>query len=313
MARRNTSHVKKKVSKDPSFSKLKPLGYFPVQRKIPIGNNAGPATQVGLVDAGRILSLQNHRLYRYGKRYEMKIDADVTVLEGGNSITVWALADTWAVQKSYEEAKRVFDDAYSIERDSILKTQQARWFDFRATVGVTGDLMVPVVSADPITSGLTYLTTGEFIDSVVEDQAGVTRTFSWNPTTSVSAYSIPAEYDLAANTNWAPTTPTGAGPYDDLKADASQVEMDALQDNGNLPPYNRNTLPQVWVKIATLQLSSSDGAQRISTGFFPAPCGQVVLQLTGGLNTSNISNLVTCEFKAGDYKGVKAHNMERMS
>ncbi|AXQ66483.1 MAG: replication-associated protein [Cressdnaviricota sp.] len=291
----------------------KPLEYFPVQRKIPIGNNVGPASQVGLVDGGRILSLQNHRLYRYGKRYEMKIDADVSVLDAGNTITVWALADTWTVQKAYEEAKRVFEDAYTIERENLSKTQQARWFDFRATLGVTGDLMVPVVSSDPVTAGLTYLTNGEFIESVVEDQAGVTRTFSWNPTTTAASYSIPAEYDLASNTNWTPTTLTGAGPYDDLRADASQVEMAALQDSGNLPPYNRTTLPPVWVKIATLQLSSSDGAQRISTGFFPAPCGQVVLQLTGGLTTSNISNLVTCEFKAGDYKGVKAHNMERMS
>ena len=291
---------------------LLPLEFFPVNRKIPIGNNVGPASQVGLVDGGRILSLLNHRLYRYGKLYEMKIDADVTALDAGNTITVWALSNTWAVQKAFEEAKRVFMDAYQVERDNLSKNARARWFDFRATIGVTGDVMVPVVSTDPITGGLTYLTVGEFANSIVEDQAGVTREFSWNPATVSGSYSIPAEYDLAGNTNLSPTFPTGAGPYDDLRADASQIEMEALQADGNTPPYDKNTTPPVWVKIATLQLSTTEGAQRISTGYFPAPCGQVVLQMSGTLSTANISNLVSCEFKAGDYKGVKAHNMERM-
>jgi len=291
----------------------KPLEYLPVQRKIPLGNNVGPASQVGLLDAGRILSTSNHRLYRYGKRYEMKIDADISVLQGGDTITVWALADTWAVQKAYEEAKRVFDDAYEIERENLSKDARARWFDFRANVGVSGDLMVPVVTTDPITGGLDYLTGGEFSGSIVEDQNGVTRIFYWGEVTTASGYSIPAEYNLAGNTSISPTTPTGAGPYDDLRADASAVEMQALQDRGNLPPYDANNLPSVWVKIGTLQLSATDAAQRISTGYFPAPCGQVVLQLSGGLNTANVSNLLSVEFKAGDYKGVRAHNMERMS
>jgi len=307
------THTKKKMANDPSFRKNKALEYLPVQRKIPLGNNVGPASQVGLLDAGRILSSSNHRLYRYGKRYEMKIDADVSVLEGGNTVTVWALADTWAIQKSFEEAKLVFDKAYQNERENLSREARARWFDFRANVGVTGDAMVPVLSTDPITGGLTYMTGGEFAASIVEDQAGTTRAFSWSPVTSASTYSMPAEYNLAGNTSTSPTTPTGAGPYDDLQADSSAVEMQALQDRGNLPPYDANALPPVWVKIGTLQLSGTDAAQRLSTGYFPAPCGQVVLQLSGALNTSNVSNLVSVEFKAGDYKGVKAHNMERLS
>jgi len=306
------THTRKGMKNDPSFRKNKPLGYLPVQSKIPIGSNAGPATQVGLVDAGRILSASNHRLYRYGKRYEMKIDADISLFPPGNSITVWALADTWAVQKAFEEGKFVFDKAYTNERQNLSKEARARWFDFRANIGVTGDSMVPVVSTDPITGGLSYLTGGEFAASIVEDQAGVTRAFSWSPTTSASTYSMIAEYNLAGNTNTSPTTPTGAGPYDDLQADSSAVEMQALQDRGNLPPYDANNLPAVWVKIGTLELSSQEGAQRLSTGYFPAPCGQVVLQLTGTLSTSTISNLVSVEFKSGDYKGVKAHNMERI-
>lgn len=306
------THTRKSMKNDPSFRKTRKLDFFPIQRKIPIGNNVGPASTVGLVDAGRLLSASNHRLYRYGKRYEMKVDADISLFAPGNSITVWALADTWAIQKAYEEAKLVFDKAYINERENLSKDARARWFDFRANMGVTGDTMVPVFSEDPITSSLTYMTGGEFASSIVEDQAGVTRAFSWSPATSASTYSIPAEYNLSGNTSTSPTTPTGAGPYDDLQADSSAVEMQALQDRGNLPPYEADSFPPVWVKIGTLELSSQEAAQRLSTGYFHAPCGQVVLQLTGALNTSTLSNKVSVEFKAGDYKGIKAQNLERI-
>lgn len=171
--------------------------------------------------------------------------------------------------------------------------------------------MFATVAADPA-SALTLLSGGEFDNSLVEDNAGVTRFFSWNPTTTGSVYSIPAEYDLSGNTNTSPTTPTGSGPYADLQADSSPVEMEALQQRGNLPPYEANSFPPVWVKIATLQTSATEGAQRLSSGYFDAPCGQVVLQVSGGSTVSSLTNKVSVEFRSGDYKGVRAHNMERI-
>jgi len=311
MASKNTTHVKKKKRTDPSFSKVKPLAYMPVQKKIYLSAVSG-ATQYGLVDAGRILSTSNHRLYRYGKKYEMKVDLDVAAVGAGDSVTVWALADSWAVQKAYEEAKRVFDKAYINERENLGTDARARWFDFRATIGVSGDTMFATVSSDP-TGANTLLTGGEFDSSIVEDNAGVTRFFSWNPVTTASVYSIPAEYDLSGNTNTSPTTPTGSGPYADLQADSSPVEMEALQQRGNLPPYEANAFPAVWVKIATLQTSATEGAQRLSSGYFDAPCGQVVLQVAGASTVETLSNKVSVEFRAGDYKGVRAHNMERLA
>ncbi len=305
------THTHKTMKNDPSFKKNKPLEYLPVQRKIYLSGNASPASTFGLLDAGRLLSTSNHRLYRYGKKYEMKVDIDVDAVPAGASITVWALADSWAVQKAYEEAKRVFDKAYINERQNLGTDARARWFDFRATVGVAGDIMFATVNTDP-TGANTLLTGGEFDSSIVEDQAGVTRFFSWNPATTASVYSIPAEYDLSGNTNTSPTTPTGSGPYADLQADSSVVEMEALQQRGNLPPYEADAFPGVWVKIAQLQTSATEGAQRLSSGYFDAPCGQVVLQIAGA-TTTTINNKVAVEFRAGDYKGVKAHNMERLA
>lgn len=305
------THSKKSVKNDPSFKKNKPLEYLPVQRKIYLSPVSG-ATQFGLIDAGRLLSTSNHRLYRYGKKYEMKVDLDVNAVAApGNSITVWALADSWAVQKAYEEAKRVFDKAYTNERENLSNEARARWFDFRASSGVAGDTMFATVSASP-TGANTLLSGGEFDNSIVEDNAGVTRFFSWQPATSGTVYSIPAEYDLSGNTNTSPSAVTGSGPYADLQADSSPVEMDALQQRGNLPPYEANSFPPIWVKIATLQTSATEGAQRLSTGYFDAPCGQVVLQASGTTTMVNLSNKVSVEFRSGDYKGVRAHNMERM-
>ena len=188
------SHARKTMSKDPSFRKTKPLEYLPVQRKIPIGT-AGTSLY-GLVDCGRLLSTSNHRLYRYGKRYNLKIDIDPSIA-ATQTIEVWALADTWVVQKAFEEAKRVFDKAYTNERENLSAKAVARWFDFRASIGVTGDTMYAVRTTDPNPGTLVLLTDGEFDNSIVEDQAGVIRAFSWSPVTSASTYSIPAEYDLA--------------------------------------------------------------------------------------------------------------------
>ena len=277
-----------------------------MQRKIPIGT-AGTSLY-GLVDCGRLLSTSNHRLYRYGKRYNLKIDIDPSIA-ATQTIEVWALADTWVVQKAFEEAKRVFDKAYTNERENLSAKAVARWFDFRASIGVTGDTMYAVRTTDPNPGTLVLLTDGEFDNSIVEDQAGVIRAFSWSPVTSASTYSIPAEYDLAGNTSTSPTTPTGGGPYEDLQADSSQIEMEALQSRGNKPPYKENDFPPVWVKIASLG-QSPDGTQRLSTGFFDAPCGQVVIKGQSGM--TELSGKAYAEFKSGDYKGVKAHNMERM-
>lgn len=305
------THKRKRIKKDPSFKKTKPLEYLPVQRKIYLSGNASPASQTGLIDAARLASSSNHRLYRYGKKYTLKVDIDVDAVATGESIEVYALADTWAVQRAYEEAKMVFDLAYRNERENLNDEARARWFDFRATSGVTGDTMYATVSNNP-TGATSLLTGGEFASSIVEDQAGVTRSFSWRTATTTTQYSIPGEYDLAGNTNLSPTLPTGSGPYADLQADSSAVEMNALQNRGDEPPYEANTFPGVWVKIATLQLSSTEGAQKLSTGYFDAPCGQVVLKMSGAASTTTINNKVAVEFRAGDYKGLRAHNMERV-
>ena len=303
-------HKKKQMKKDPSFVKKKPLTYLPVQRKLQLGVSGAPGTNSASFDTGRLLSQTNHRLYRYGKRYTQKVDVDPSYLNPGSTVDVWALMDTWYVQKAFEEAKIVFHRAYTDERQNLSAEAQARWFDFRITSGITATDMYPVVDGNPTTALNALIVDGEFDDSIVEDSAGVTRTFSWAGATTATAYSVIGEYDLAGNTNYGPTFPTGAGPYDDLEADSSAVEMEALQQRGNKPPYAANAFPSLWVKIATLTVGGA-GNQKISTGYFDAPCGLVYLSSTGQ-TIDSLNNGISVTVQSGDYKGVKAHNMERV-
>jgi hypothetical protein len=298
------------MKKDPSFTKKKPLTYLPVQRKLHLGVDTGSASTTAQFDSGRLLSQTNHRLYRYGKRYTQKVDVDPSFLNPGTTIDVWALMDTWYVQKAFEEAKIVFHRAYTDERENLSAEAQARWFDFRITSGISTVDMYPLVDGNPTTPTSSLIVDGEFDDSIVEDSAGVTRTFSWAGATTATSYSVINEYDLAGNTNYGPTFPTGAGPYDDLEADSSAVEMEALQQRGNRPPYAANSFPSLWMKVATLTVGNA-GNQKISTGYFDAPCGLVYLSATGQ-TIASMNNGISVTVQSGDYKGVKAHNMERM-
>jgi len=306
----SSGHKKKAMKKDPSFVKKKPLQYLPVQRKLYLGVSGSPGTSSAQFDTGRLLSQTNHRLYRYGKRYTQKIDVDPSYLTPGNTLDVWALMDSWAVQKAFEEAKIVFHRAYTDERENLSKEAQARWFDFRINSGITASDLYPVVDGNPTTPLNALIVDGEFNESIVEDSTGTTRTFSWAGSTTATSYSVTGQYGLAGNTNLSPTTPTGSGPYADLEADSSAVEMEALQQRGNLPPYNANNFPSVWVKIATLTVGTA-GNQKISTGYFDAPCGLVYLRSTGQ-TIDSMNNGISVTVQSGDYKGVKAHNMERV-
>jgi len=79
----------------------------------------------------------------------------------------------------------------------------------------------------------------------------------------------------------------------------------AISDDGNEPPYKADGYGNaVWVKVGTLHLAA--GRQRLSTGFFPAPMGMIVLEGIGALGDNADINV---EVKGGDYKGVMSHSM----
>lgn len=272
---------------------------YPVQRTITL-QQVAPAAPNALLDCGNVMSKVNHRLYRQSRYYETKVDITADSPEG-TTVNVYALADTWWTQKSLQLAKSAWDMSNAEEKE-MLAGKIARWNDFRVESGLTGaGFLNPVQFQNTLAQ--TVFTAGEFDNAEVVDQAGVTRTFTWSTTPGASEYSIMGEYDNQAGTSSDPEIP-GTGPYTGLLPNLDTGAADALQDNGNEPPYNAAGYGSgLWVKVATLNISA--GRQRLSTGFFSAPCGFVFLQGIGTINNADIQ----VEMKRGDYKGVHAPSM----
>jgi hypothetical protein len=242
----------------------------------------------------------NHRLYRQSRVYECKVSIDANVADA-TTVDVYALADTWYLKGALKLAKSAWDEAMS-EEMMANNGNKARWSDFRIEDGIAGAGSGTVEQFDQVTLNPTSFTAGEFYTSVVEDQAGVTRTFTLG-TAGASNYNIIDEYDAQPGTSSDPTVPS-TGPYSGLLPNLSTVNAASLSDDGNLPPYNNTGYGNaIWVKVGTIHLAS--GRQKLSTGFFKAPLGFVVLRGVGWLDAPDIQ----VEVKSGDYKGVSAHNM----
>jgi len=278
----------------------KGMKHYPVLRECMLTQPL-PAGNRTFCDVPRNLSQINHRLYRQSRVYEVSISIDAD-LDDNTSIDVYALANTWMVHKALQMAKDAFDESNSEELE-MLNGRTARWNDFRVHNGISGTGTYEATTFLKGTLAATPYTAGEFDFSQVVDQTGTIRTFTWGTPTS-SRYSIIEEYDASGNTSWDPTYPA-TGAYNGLLPNLEPGAAHALQEDGNRPPYDDQDIGQaIWVKVGTLHLGP--GRQRLSTGFFQAPCGMVILDGTGVLGSNGS---ISMEVKAGDYKGVKAPSM----
>lgn len=273
--------------------------HYPVVRGSPISSGAAANT---LVDTARNLSVLNRRLYRYGRYYNVKVD--VREDYAGAPIEVFALRDDWAVQKGFQMAYQQYLDMTMEEREN-LGTQVARWEDFRCLDGLTlakNDAR-PVLHT--VSGGATVLNAGEFQNSLVVDSNDASKNFTWGAG-SGSAYGILQEYDLTGNAQQAPDSQTGTQPYADSVEGNDAASHTALQNRGDQPPYDQTGVNATspWVRIAIL--GSSATAQKLSSGFFTAPCGLILLK---GFTESSDAYSVEVEAKSGDYKGVHAPSM----
>ena len=277
--------------------------HYPVVRKGKLFRQSpdpiGPNIEI---DVAQLLSKTNRRLYRQARTYEFKVDLEANV-EGSGQVHVYALADNWMNSKALQMAYAMYLENSASERSRLDKGQKARWEDFRVRSGAD------VTVVDPVQYDASFntvpLTAGEFATTIVVDSAGANKSFTWgNP--SGSRYSILEEYDKSGNTQVSPDTPTGDVPYDTLMADDSATMGAFLQIQGNEPPYDATGVgaDSPWVRVATLSTGSS---QKLSTGFFKAPCGLVIFDSSGVINVN--VNALSWEVKAGDYKGVSAPSM----
>nr|AGA18465.1 hypothetical protein [uncultured marine virus] len=261
----------------------------------------GPKLQVS---ADQLLSKTNRRLYRQSRYYDMKLDLDPNATR---SIDVFVLSDSWMVERSLKMGYAMYLENSMDERERLKGNAIARWSDFRVLSGAN------ITIANPLQYSQFFvpdeLANGNFEDTIVVDAAGTSKFFSWGPATA-SRYSLLEEYDKAGNASVSPEISTGDMPYDNLQADDSAAMANTLQTFGSKPPYDRTGVNagEAWVKIATLQANTQ--AQKLSTGFFTAPCGIVLLQDAIDPTAAPVAEGdLQWTVKSGDYKGVHAPSM----
>lgn len=281
--------------------------HYPVQRKIRLGTDLPSVATDAQVLVDREMSKINKRLYRQSRYYSVKVDIDAD-LPNGSVVNVYALMDTWANQKAYQLAHRMFLENSKEEMQRMSQGTKARWNDFRVASGTS--FTGPTLNAlgfGPGGAG-TQRQTAEYVYSEVTDKAGTSHTFRWVGTGG-NTYNIVDEYDKLGDTAQQPTFGETSNAYGDFSDTIADNQIAHLSGDGNLPPYDgRNMENTCWIHVATLFVDA-DGGGRLSSGFFTAPCGLLALTYGGGLNQTGANEKVSIEVKAGDYKGVSAPSM----
>jgi hypothetical protein len=279
--------------------------HYPCVRNIRISDASPYPGAHAVIDVAQYLSKLNRRLYRQGRYYSVKVDIDPAETA---QVEVYALRDDWGVQQAFQEAYKVYLENNAEEREA-LGGRTARWEDFRVDHGYTTG-WVPKPALFDETGATIELAAGEFELSTVTDTAQVSRHFTWDPHAAAGQYSMLAEYALKSNSQATPSDPETDGPYANIRNELDQGQMVDLQEHGNAPPYDSTGVNTAspWVKVAVLQGGAAT-VQKLSTGYFTAPCGLVVIRNVGtGGSDVNITR-IAATVKTGDYKGVHAPSM----
>lgn len=278
--------------------------HYPVQRTFAVGEPSPTSNNATmLVRTDRALSQLNHRLYRQSRIPSVKVSVDLDAPPGGY-LDVYAISDTWINQKAYQLAKEQFDQNAIEEMEQLGESNRARWNDFRVDIGLASyALMSPVLQGIATTN---LGSVGEYLMSEVTDASGNARTFRWLGT-GANTFNIIDEYDVTGRTSSAPTAGTSTGAYEILHDDVEGAMIDHLSNDGNLPPYADNNLEnECFTRVARLTVTGTGETGKLSTAFFNAPAGYILLLGGGGWTSTSLNEKIQVEVKAGDYKGVHA-------
>lgn len=291
------ARMKKSRKKDPSY-RTEGKSRYPVERTFSV--SVGSSSEI-LVDVGKCLSAINHRLYRQGKLYTVKIETPL-VAPPGYGVTIKRLPNTWWMQKAWHLAKEARDDQLA---NSTRKF--GRWDDFRVgwdasykagSLPANGDYSGTWVADENILSQIHDATTSDDHEFVV---FGAARDASTN------LYGIIEQYDQMANT--VQNQPGGAGAteaYANTFADGGLVEeagdIKALQ--GDNAPYDMDSFNGA-TDVGAIALgsigsmsSATDSRQSIITDL---PLGLFKVE-----NATDAGLTMQITVMAGNYKGVKA-------
>ncbi|AJP36408.1 putative capsid protein [Avon-Heathcote Estuary associated circular virus 12] len=242
--------------------------------------------QMAVMDTAYCLSKLNHRLYRQGRAYTVRVEANQDSFGSTESIEVFALMPTWYLRSAWRMPKKAYDEAMADELASLNPENVARWRDFRVGSGITltgttdalefGGAVPNLWQLDEtgVAPVRTPFTAGEYNLSYAHNlDTGVNMQW-WLKGGDATHFGVFEEYSKSRNESASPETVIQSMPYEALEAEGEDEDYEEVQANGNEPPYNANAFPNgIWVRVGVLEKSTS--LTQRSTGFFHAPLGMV--------------------------------------
>jgi hypothetical protein len=281
-----------------------------VQRKINlVFRGAGPPLANLELAADIVCSEINHRKYDQLMTYKLKVDLDAAAAPG--TYEIYALQDTWMMKQAIAMAHAVYNVNTKEERAMMEPKMLAKWGGFRLQSGLPATTHSDACGSQKRFSLSPYdyipVNTAEIYFSEVTGSSGQ-ATFGLTGATTANFYNIIEQLDLSQNSIPSPSTVNAEIPYDGIEVDVSTSDAtyEHLQQDGNLPPYARNDFEtNVWTLVGTLHIDAN-GNQKLSTGYFDAPLGMVILQGYNGQTVGDNPPLLSVEFQRGSYQGVHA-------
>lgn len=264
------------------------------------------------VDVARLLSQANHRLYRQGRMYMIRVGFQ----QQGSDIgaTVSALPNTWMTRKAWLSARKAYLKAM---RDSGVK-KQGRWNDFRLNYDdaqYEGNGTVPyqyvTLSGASITGDIDMRLTQVAGDSGSnEGSSALVYQFHASGATSTAdrdgatgSFGMIAEYSVAEDTVTDDPRDDGTSqPFNELNSDSimASTNEELAIETGDNPPYDPDQLENSRSVDYTLIQKATDSIGPV-TPWIAAPLG--LLKITD-VGSSLGSNAMYIEVMSGGYKGV---------
>ena len=242
---------------------------------IPNGN-----PDFAMYQASRGLSATNHRLYRQFRSYNMKVKLTAPYHAG---IEIYVLKDSWMVRNAIKHACKVYMNTQNMQPGQTNKP--ARWHDFRIKpTDASGQIIPQLLPSGFVTNNangdVIYNTTstGQYDYSSVRSQNNAaTMGFVIGGAATGTQFDILQSYmDLDD------TSVDEAGSSDSYSAFFSaHTPQASVDDEGDLPPYNRTNLDNYLVKIDTIHSGKTTSAS------FDAPLGWVFFRHNGDIQNSN--------------------------
>lgn len=267
-----------------------------------------PAPAHSVIDVPFSLSLANRRLYRQMRTYKCKVTIDLTDFTPDTPVAIYAIAPTWYNYGAMKTAKNMYDAAVEDIADEF---GTSKWNDFRLNTltGINGGAarLTPVGRNYAVNQQYQeyQLGVGEYENTEVVDESGVSHEFTIYDPTNATNWSIWQEYDNLNKPE--PRDPDSAAipGYAGLVPAFNIDNVTELQANGNFPPYDPNSIPNgVFMQVGLLEITTG-GAQKLTTGWFDAPLGHILMYGFVADLADGIPGVVL-EVAEGDYKGVEA-------